>query len=111
VQDPRTPAPPAPQPVVVTLTETGRSVLADLAGVLPQLPGDAERKVCQLDRLAKELAEAATMLCSLPGRAEWMRGWDYALMAALHSARAQGEDVGQVAASALARLDAEDDKL
>jgi hypothetical protein len=60
-----------------------------------------------LDRLAEELAEAAAMVRALPGRPADMSGHDYALLAALRTAHAAHEDVGETIARACARLAAE----
>jgi glyoxylase-like metal-dependent hydrolase (beta-lactamase superfamily II) len=75
---PSTPTPPSPpDSPETTLTETARSSLADLAAL------------------------------DLPGRARTMAGHDYALLAALRTAHAAHEDVGETIARACARLAAE----
>jgi hypothetical protein len=106
---PSTPAPPSPpDSPEVTVRESARAVLADLAEL--DLPGDgAQRRGNAVipDRLAEELAEAAAMLRALPGRPAPMSGHDYQLLAALRTAHAAGEDIGETLARGLARLAAE----
>jgi hypothetical protein len=101
-----TPPPSDPAGPETTLTETARSSLADLAAL--DLPGASQSQQAGnaviLDRLAEELAEAAAMLRALPGRPREMSGHDYALLAALRTAHAAGEDVGETIARTLARL-------
>jgi hypothetical protein len=101
--DPLTyPDPPARVAAVATI----QSVITDAADLITRpKPGEAEARVA--DRLAEELAEAAAMLRALPARPRAMSGHDYALLAALRTARAAGEDVGETIARALARLAAE----
>jgi hypothetical protein len=108
--DPCSPATSVPLPdPEVTVRETAHAVLADLAEL--DLPGgsDSQRQgsAVVLDRLAEELTEAATMLRALPRRPAAMSGHDYQLLAALRTAHAAGEDVGETIARALARLAAE----
>jgi hypothetical protein len=109
VNDPCSPATPAPPPgPEVTVRETAHAVLADLAEL--DLPGTGSQRhgsAVVLDRLAEELAEAAAMLRALPGRPAAMSGHDYQLLAALRTAHAAGEDVGVTIARALARLAAD----
>jgi hypothetical protein len=107
---PSTPTPPSPpDSPETTLTETARSSLADLAAL--DLPGANQSQragnAVVLDRLAEELAEAAAMVRALPGRPADMSGHDYALLAALRTAHAAHEDVGETIARACARLAAE----
>ncbi len=91
-----------------TLAESVRSVLTDL-GELDLAGGtDSQRRGrAVLDRLAEELAEAAVMLRALPARPAPMTGHDYQLLAALRTAHAAGEDIGETIARALARLAAQ----
>ena len=93
----------------VTLVETVRSVLADLTEL--DLPGDTDTQrqgsAVILDRLAEELAEAAAMLCALPGRPAAMTGHSHAALAAFRTAVTSGEDIGEFIAVTLARLAAE----
>jgi hypothetical protein len=99
------PAPPPAGPET-TLRETVWSVSVDAAELARHLPGDdADARV--LGKLSEELAEAAAMLRALPGRPAAMSGHDYALLAALRTAHAAGEDVAETIARALARLAAE----
>jgi hypothetical protein len=104
------PDPPAPAPVVspdspeVTLRESAHAVLADLAEL--DLPGDASRNAQVAERLSEELAEVGLMLRALPGRPS-VSGHDAQLLAALRTAHAAGEDIGETVARALARLAAE----
>ena len=113
MRDPSSPATPAPPPAPpdapeITLLESVRSVLADLAEL--DLPGDGTQRRGNgviLDRLAEELSEAAAMLRALPARPAEMSGHDYALLAALRTAHASGEDVAETIARALARLAAD----
>jgi hypothetical protein len=91
-----------------TMAESVRSVLTDLseldlAGTGTQRYGTA----VTLDRLAEELAEAAAMLRALPARPAALAGYDYQLLAALQTAHAAGEDIGETIARALARLAAD----
>lgn len=89
----------------VTVTATIQSLMDDLANLLsrPGDPGSARI----LDRLAEETTEAAAMVRALPGRPAEMSGSDRQLLAALRTAHAAGEDVGETIARALARLAAE----
>ncbi len=93
-------------PPEVTLIETVRAALADLADLAGQLPGDPDHARV-LDRLAEELAEAAAMLRALPGRAAPMTGHSHAALAAFRTAVASGEDIGEFIARTLARLAAD----
>jgi len=95
----------------VTLIETARSAatdLGDLAARLPgTVPGDATASARVADKLSEEVAELGQMLRVLPARPAPMPGHDYALLMALRTAHAAGEDVGETVARALARLAAE----
>jgi hypothetical protein len=90
----------------VTVRESVHAVLADLAEL--DLPGANQDhragNAVILDRLAEELAEGAAMLRALPGRPAPMSGHDFALLAALRTSHAAGEDVAETIARALARL-------
>lgn len=106
-----TPAPPAPElacpgapalPAQVTVIATIQSVITDLADLLTSPGDDASARV--LDRLSEEVAEAAAMLRALPARPAGMSGHDYQALAALRTAHAAGEDIGETIARALARL-------
>ena len=106
------PPPPAPPQVPsespeVTLVESTKAALADLADLAAQLPGDTAGNARVADRLAEETAEIGAMLRALPGRPAAMSGHDCALLAALRTAHAAGEDVGETIARALAQLTAE----
>jgi hypothetical protein len=94
-------------PPEVTLTETARAALADLADLTASLPGEAERNAPVADRLAEELAETAAMLRALPGRPARMTGHAYAALSAFRTAVASGEDIGEFIAVTLARLAAD----
>ncbi len=98
--------PPVPPPEI-TVRETASAALADLADLAASLPGDIARNAQVADRLAEELAETGAMLRALPGRPAAMSGHDYALLGALRSAHAAGEDVAETIARACARLAAE----
>ncbi len=65
----------APAPPEVTLTETARSALADLADLANRLPGDTARNAQIAGRLSEELAETGEMLRAAcpPGRDAWPR--------------------------------------
>jgi hypothetical protein len=95
------------EPPEVTLTETARAALADLADLARQLPGDTSRNAPVADRLAEELAETGAMLRALPGRPAAMSGHHYAALAAFRTAVASGEDIGEFIAHTLARLAAD----
>src|SRR5260221_10856201 len=111
------PSPPATTPAPVPLAypdprarvaavATIQSVITDAADLITRPePGEAEARMA--DRLAEELAEAAAMLRAMPARPAAMSGHDYALLAALRTAHAAGEDVGETISRALARLAAE----
>jgi hypothetical protein len=111
------PTPPAPDPVAypdartlpaqVTLVASIQSVITDLADLLAVLPGDVSRNAEITDRLSEEVAEASAMIRALPGRPASMTGHDCQMLAALRTAHASGEDVGETIARALARLAAE----
>ena len=101
----RPPATPPADPQA-TLRETVRSVSVDAAELARQLPGDAA-SARVLDKLSEELAEAAQAHRALPGRPTGMSGHDCQMLAALRTAQASGEDVGETIARALARLAAE----
>ncbi len=108
------PSPSAHAPAVppeVTAIETARSAAADLADLAAGLPGtaisDTARSARVADRLAEELAELGQMLRALPSRPAQMSGHDYALLMALRTAHAAGEDVAETIARALARLAAQ----
>jgi hypothetical protein len=105
--NPHTPPPAAPASgPETTLRETVYSVSVDAAELAGQLPGD-DTSARMLDRLSEELAEAAAMFRSLPGRPVEARGHDWQLLAALRTAHMAGEDVRETIARALARLAAE----
>jgi hypothetical protein len=92
----------------VTVRESAISTLADLADLARQLPGpDPAVSARVMDRLAEEMYESAAMLRALPGRPAAMSGHDYALLGAIRTAHAAGEDVAETIARALARLAAE----
>jgi hypothetical protein len=95
----------------VTLRESVKAASADAADLAAQLTAGAVSDpswAAQIaDRLSEELAEAAQMLRSLPGRPVDARGHDWQLLAALRTADAKGEDVAETVARALARLAAE----
>jgi hypothetical protein len=90
-----------------TVKETASATATDLAELAAILPGDAAASARVADKLSEELAELGQMLRSLPGRPAAMSGHDYALVAALRTAHAAGEDIGETLARALARLAAE----
>jgi hypothetical protein len=97
-----------PNPAVVTIAESVRSVQTDLADSTKYLPGDTGRNARILDRLSEELAECAGMLRALPARPQWQRGYALAVEGALRTAVAAGEDPRKIAERALARLDGEE---
>ena len=78
--------------------------LREVAGKLAAEPDDSARV---LDRLGEELAQAAQMTRALPRRPAPMAGHEAQLLAALRTAHAQSEDVGETIARSLARLAAE----
>ncbi len=96
----------SPAPPEVTLTETARSALADLADLANRLPGDTARNAQIAGRLSEELAETGEMLRAAcpPGRDAWPRLPDAGAAAV---AVAAGEDAGETIARALARLAAD----
>lgn len=91
----------------VTLTETAHATAADLADLAAILPGNPAETARVADRLAEEATELAAMIRALPGSPADMPGHDRALLAALRTAHAAGEDVAETIARALARLAAE----
>ena len=100
---PSTPAVP-PEPPGVTLSASASATLADLADLAPQLPGDPAASARVADKLSEELSELGLMLRALPGRPAAMSGHDCALLMALRTAHAAGEDVAGFLARGLARL-------
>jgi hypothetical protein len=93
----------------VTVTESARAAATDLADLAKILPGGTEPYAAArvADRLAEEVAELAAMIRALPGSPAEMTGHDRALLAALRTAHAAGEDIAETIARALARLAAE----
>src|SRR5260370_12493315 len=86
-----------------TLRESANAAAPDLAELARHLPGDdANARV--LDKIGEEVAEAAQMLRSLPGRPVAASGHDWQLLGALRSAHAAGEDVAEFVARGCARL-------
>jgi hypothetical protein len=86
-----------------TLRETAHAAAVDLAELAPRQPGDdASARV--LDKISEEVAEAAQAHRALPSRPAPMSGHDYQMLAALRTAHAAGEDVGETIARGLARL-------
>src|SRR5260370_4440335 len=90
-----------------TVKETATATATDLAELAAILPGDATANARVADKLSEELAELAGMLRALPARPAGMSGHDYQLLAALRTAHATGEDVGETIARGLVRLAAE----
>ncbi len=109
MQDHDSPSVHAPDvpPAEITVIETARSAATDLADLAGTAIEDTARSARVADRLSEELAELAAMLRSLPGRPAAWPGHDFQLLAALRTARAADEDIGEFAARALARLAAE----
>ena len=98
-------APPVPlAPPEVTIRESAKAAAADLADLAGELPGDPAASARIADRIAEEAAEVGLMLRCLPGRPVPMSGRDAAALAALRSAHAEHEDIGEFIARALARL-------
>jgi hypothetical protein len=90
-------------PAGITLIASIQSVITDLADLVTQPePGEAQARIA--DRLAEELAEASAMIRAIPSRPASMTGHDRQMLAALRTAHAVGEDVGETIARALARL-------
>lgn len=90
-----------------TVKETAGATATDLAELAAILPGDTAASARVADKLSEELAELAQMLRALPGRPAAMSGHDFQLLAALRTAHARSEDIGETIARALARLAAE----
>lgn len=89
-----------------TLAESARASAADAAELSDGMGGsDPARSARVADRLSEEYGEIAQMLRSLPSRpADGVSGHDWQLLAALRTAHAAGEDIGETVARALARL-------
>ena len=109
MNDPSSTATPAPPPLPpdspeTTVRETASATAIDLAELAAILPGDPDANARVADKLSEELAEVGQMLRSLPSRPVPMPGHDYQLLAALRTAHAAGEDIGETVARALARL-------
>ena len=103
----RLPAASSPDSPEVTLRETAHAAATDLAELASDLPGDPAASARVADKLSEEVAEIAAMLRALPARPAPMSGHDCQMLAALRTAHASGEDVGETIARALARLAAE----
>ena len=100
----RTKAPDSPE---TTLAESASAAAADLAELAAGLPGDAFRTAEIADRISEEVAEVASMIRSLPGRPRPAAGHVHQAIAAFRTAIADGEDIGEFIATALALLAAE----
>jgi predicted NAD/FAD-dependent oxidoreductase len=97
---------PDKEPATVTLRESARSSATDAVELALPVP-DPERLALVADRLSEEFAETAAMVRALPGRPPEAAGYDYQAVAALRSARAAGEHMGEVIRRVLAKLDAQ----
>ena len=90
-----------------TLRASVHSIAADVADLAEELDGaigDPDTHARMSDRLSEELAEAAAMLRSLPGRPVDAAGFDWQLLASLRTALDSGEDLAATIGRALARL-------
>jgi hypothetical protein len=89
--------------------ESAIATLGDLCRLASQIPGVAAtlEHAATADVLAEELSELGARLRALPDRPPEMPGYARMALAALRSAHAAGEDIGEFLAQALARLAAE----